>query len=213
VPVGLTKHRHKLQQLRKYTATESKEVITTIDYYRNNGRLPYIYASDEFYIQSNSEIPSKDYYDDFCQLENGIGMVRKMLSNWNRRRRYFTKFLNNRKILLVTGKLAEKYVSQIASQINELTGKEIASTYAVTNDFFGDTVTVSGLLTFSDIHSQLKMLKTLPSIIAFSSSMFNTDGYTLDGVSQSDLPAILERYVLIVNELWTDYTLLPVGSD
>jgi hypothetical protein len=77
----------------------------------------------------------------------------------------------------------------------------------VINDFFGETVTVSGLITFTDIRSQLADSQ-LPEIIAFSSNMFNTDGFTLDGVKQSDLPAMLNRDVLIVDELWEEYTLL-----
>jgi len=207
VPAGLTKHRKNLPFLRKHTQEEAMQTIAIIDRFRKTSGFENIYASDEFYIKADLELPDRTYYNDFCQLENGIGMLRLTLDNWRRKKKGFISFLEQRSLLLVTGQLAAPYIKMIEEDINKLSNNNLASSFAVINDFFGETVTVSGLITFTDIRSQLADSQ-LPEIIAFSSNMFNTDGFTLDGVKQSDLPAMLNRDVLIVDELWEEYTLL-----
>ncbi|MBW6516043.1 MAG: DUF512 domain-containing protein [Candidatus Cloacimonetes bacterium] len=208
VPVGLTKHRDDLYPLRNITANEAKEVINLANFLANSTGFSQIYCADELFILSGIEIPSIQYYDDFCQIENGIGMLRAMLKNWQRKQQRFAKLLSDESLLFVTGILAAKYIRHIAGSINHIFGEKRAEVLVVENSFFGDTVTVSGLLTYQDIERELSKRESLPDYLAFSSNMFNVDGFTLDGIHQDELSERWQRKVLVINELWTDWKII-----
>ena len=91
VPVGLTKHRTALNNLPLYTKEQSLEVITIIDQHKE--KFPAVYASDEFFIKAELPIPEKEYYGDFEEIENGIGMVRTMLDTWEYEKTLFAEYI------------------------------------------------------------------------------------------------------------------------
>jgi len=208
VPVGLTRYREGLYPLRSITSEEAMNIIKMTDELANSTGFSQIYCADELYILSALNIPSTQYYDDFCQIENGIGMVRAMLNNWQRKQHRFSKLLSNSTLLFITGKLAETYIRQVAEKINLILEENLAEVLAIENHFFGDTVTVSGLLTYKDIEKELLKRENLPDYIAFSSNMFNIDGFTLDGIHQSEISDRLQRIIIIINELWTDWKIV-----
>ena len=208
VPVGLTRYRQNLYPLKSITSEDARAIIKMANDLSKQIGFSNIYCADELFLLAQQEIPPITYYDDFCQIENGIGMVRALLENWKKKRRRFINYLGDQNILLVTGRLAEKYLDMISRSINHSTTNEIAQVLAVDNNFFGESVTVSGLLTFADVWDELKKLDLLPEIIAFSSNMFNSEGQTIDGVNQAEIKQILNRKILIVNELWTDWALV-----
>jgi putative radical SAM enzyme (TIGR03279 family) len=202
VPVGLTKYRKNLYPLDSVTTEQAKEIIETSRELKDKTGFNQIYCADELFILAGMDIPEIGYYDDFCQLENGIGMIRATIENWEKKKQKLIKKLPKGKILFVTGMLAEKYLRVIARDINCSLGTIKAEVLGVKNDFWGHEVTVTGLLTFRDISDQLTIMENLPDTIVFSSNMFNVEGYTIDGIHQNELKIRLNRNVMIINELW-----------
>lgn len=208
VPVGLTRHRKALPRLKAVDSYKAKEIITTAEEVSHKNGFPMIYCADELFILAEKPIPSSEYYQDFCQIENGIGMIRAMKDNWRKKKKSFIKSLHESSILFVTGKIAEKSLKDIADNINRITKVNRADVLAVENEFFGKSVTVSGLLTFQDIRKQLVRTSPAQEIIAFSSNMFNSQGYTIDNVLVSVFQEQFNKRVLIVDELWNNWQFL-----
>ena len=137
VPVGLTKHRVGLYPIEPFTKEEAAEVIKQVSKWKG-----FAYCSDEWYIKAGIKMPDYEYYNDFPQLENGVGM-------WALFEREFKGFPKNSGI--VTGEAAQDLMRKLAPE---------SKVYVVKNDFFGENVTVSGLLTGRDIVVQVgKMAK------------------------------------------------------
>ena len=166
VPVGLTKFRDNLPQLRVFSSTECREVIRAIEPIQMQCRADigrtFVYLADEFYINAQLPVPAKEYYDDFSQLENGIGLTRVFLEEWQD-----TKVENAQhgdKFLIVTGKSASYVVSSLVDEFNALYASEHL-VYGQKNNFFGDKVTVTGLLTAQDIAEALRNNPTYTNVV------------------------------------------------
>jgi NifB/MoaA-like Fe-S oxidoreductase len=193
VPVGLTKYRNSLINIKNVSPELAKELIELSDNFSKT------YCSDEIYLLANKKIPSENFYDGYPQLENGIGMIRLMLENWKSCKEAFIKEIAtiNSNFVFVTGKLAFKHISKIAEEINEILPRKI-NTIPVDNVFFGPSVTVTGLLVGSDILSQVNTSQNRTAVL--SSNIFNENGITLDNISKPQLKDKLGCKLLIVNE-------------
>ncbi len=205
VPVGLTKYRDKLSKLRNFTASEAKDVIALTQQYREKNHLDYLFCSDELFIEAGLPIPDNDYYLDYPQIENGIGMISLMLENWKENRRVFLKEVRKkgRPLRFVTGISAAGYMEIIAAEITKKAECCPAKVQSVINNFMGENVTVSGLLTFGDIREQVIPHKD--EIIALPGNIFNHDGITLDGFSQLDIKEHWQRDILIIDPMFDDW--------
>ncbi len=195
VPVGLTKYRQGLTPLRKLTPQEAKKVIETAQ------KFPNVFCSDEMFLQADLPLPSFDDYQDFPQLENGIGLIRQMLFGWEEEKKKFCRFVKDLQtdLIFVCGESIAKYIEQISGEI-EVETNILTEVVKVKNFFFGTSVTVSGLLTAVDIVEQVN---GSGKVVCLSSSVFNTQGITLDGVSKEKLKSRLDcRYLLIVDEVF-----------
>ncbi len=207
VPVGLTKHRQGLKELPLFTQEESEKVIMTINKYRED--FPYIYASDEFYIKADLTIPQAEYYGSFDEIENGIGMVRMLLDNWQYEKEAFANFILTEvkeDLLFVTGFSAQKYIMQIADELNSLISPFKAEVQVIKNRFMGETVTVCGLLSFSDIKSQINLRDN--QIPLFSKDIFNSDGLTLDNFDSDSIKKELARNIVIISPMFEDWVMV-----
>lgn len=207
VPVGLTKYREDLYPLTPYTAKQAKTVLNTIERYRQNNTegnriRDNIYPADELILLAKQKIPEARYYKDFCQIENGIGMVRATMDNFSRNLVKFVKELAGESALFITGQLSFGLMTGFINRINRKINQPKASAVAIKNNFFGDMITVSGLLTFRDIKQHLKSIRPLPEVLVLSSNMFNADGLTLDNVHYNDFGREFNRKILIIDELW-----------
>ena len=195
VPVGLTKYRQGLTPLRKLTPREAKKAIEIAQ------KFPNVYCSDEMFLRADLPLPSFKDYQDFPQLENGIGLIRQLLFNWGENKREFCKLVEslNAELVFVCGEAIASHIKQISLEIEEET-KIFTEVIKVENFFFGTSVTVSGLLTALDIVEQVN---GSGKAVCLSSSVFNTQGITLDDVSKEKLKSRLNcRYLLIVNEVF-----------
>ena len=198
VPVGLTKYRNSLIELKTVNSKHAKELL------KISQKYPKTYCSDEIYLLANEEIPNEDFYNDFPQLENGIGMIRLLLENWKINKRKFISDIKKKKecFIFITGFLAEKNIQKITDEINSVSKNKVR-VQAITNHFFGESVTVSGLLSARDIISQTKLKEN--EIPVLSSNIFNTEGFTLDNIHLKNLMKEFNGKLLIIDEQFSDW--------
>ena len=158
VPVGLTKFCNN-SFLRTFTHEEAGRVISFINE-SQNGFLekfghPLVFASDEFYLLSGEAIPNADRYAGFPQIENGVGLTRLLLDEWHELELELPTMLpNSRRVTMVTGVLASSILAQVVDRLNRIKNLEVCLRVVV-NKFFGERVTVAGLLTASDLEGVL----------------------------------------------------------
>lgn len=156
VPVGLTKHRGRLPQLRTFTREDAVEALETVqrfqDAFRKAHRTRLVFAADEMYVLAGADVPPARAYEGFPQLENGIGMLRQTIDAWDSgaiRPRNGSR----ERVAIVTGTSAAPTLRRL---LEEQPPKDVdASLCVVANEYFGDTVTVSGLLVGADIEAAL----------------------------------------------------------
>lgn len=159
VPVGLTKHRERCHPLRTFTAEEAKDVVKTITAWQEKARAElgesFVHISDEFYLMADEPFPTAEIYDGYPQIENGIGLSRSFVDEWN----YYiheiasASYKEPTTLFVICGTSGEKVLRPLFDAVNipNLTIRLIA----VTNEFFGDKITVTGLLTGTDIANRL----------------------------------------------------------
>ncbi len=159
VPVGLTRYREKLTPLRGFTADEARLILDQgerwqQDFFQQTGRH-LVYFSDEFYVLAGREFPESVVYDDFPQLENGVGMVRKFIteieSSWD----LLPDQVAERCVHIITGAAAQEVFELWRKRLMERVKGLKIKVHSIRNDFFGLSVTAAGLLTAQDIAQQL----------------------------------------------------------
>jgi putative radical SAM enzyme (TIGR03279 family) len=191
VPVGLTRYRNfPLEPVDSQTAGWicSKVEQMSLEHLQKDG-FRKLFLADEFFIKAGLKIPPAKYYEDYPQIENGVGLVRMLLEQWKTCKSKLnsgkSRISFNRKTLLLTSVSAYPYLKRIISEAEKQYGVTEMDIVAVKNDYFGETVTVAGLLTAKDIISTIKREtknKKYGQII-IPAVMFNFGGYTLDGFS------------------------------
>ncbi|MCC8024939.1 MAG: DUF512 domain-containing protein [Clostridium sp.] len=168
VPAGITKYREGLFPVGLYTKEEAGNVIDMIEsrqqeYYDRYG-LHFIHASDEWYITAGRDFPEEERYDGYIQLENGVGMMRLFINEFNETLEEITgspeyeglKNTVNRTLTIATGKLAFPTIRSFAGQLMKAFPLLTIHVFFIRNCFFGETITVSGLITGQDLVKQLK---------------------------------------------------------
>ncbi len=161
VPVGLTKYRDGLYPLRTYTKTEAGRVIDIIDEfnahfaYFNGGKI-LAYASDEFYLLAERPLPDADYYGEFSQLDNGVGLCALLKDEFYSALAEAEPKELNRRLTLATGKAAYDLLCELCRSAEKKYKGLNVNVIKTENRFFGDTVTVAGLLTGKDLLARLK---------------------------------------------------------
>ncbi|MDB8709810.1 DUF512 domain-containing protein [Mediterraneibacter gnavus] len=160
VPVGLTKYRDGLYPLEPFTKEDAKEVLSVIHrwqekIYQEHG-IHMIHAGDEWYVLAEEEVPEEERYDGYLQLENGVGMMRLLFNEVQEALSAVTGDERQREISLATGRLMYPYIGKILEEIRKKFPNITTHLYAIRNDFFGERITVSGLITGQDLTGQLK---------------------------------------------------------
>lgn len=164
VPVGLTRYREKLTPLRGFFPQEAVEVVKTMErwgeYFCKEYGARTAYASDEFYILAGKDFPPYEFYEDFAQLENGVGMMTLMQHD-------FTQALKEAQLeqspaahrcTIATGQLAYPMMQDFAVRVQQAFPQVQVQVKKIRNDFWGPTITVAGLITGQDLLAQLEGL-------------------------------------------------------
>ena len=160
VPVGLTKFRDGLYPLEPFTKEEAESVLEVIHRWQKKIYAQYgihfIHAGDEWYLLAEEEVPEEERYDGYLQLENGVGMLRLLFNEFKESYDKVEGDNKKRALSIATGRLAYPYLKRMAEKMEEKFPGTRIHVYAVRNDFFGERITVSGLVTAQDIMAQLK---------------------------------------------------------
>ncbi len=160
VPVGLTKYREKLTPLRPFTPDEAGKTIDIIEAWQKQlyprYGLHFIHASDEFYLLAGRPLPEEARYDGYLQLENGVGMIRLFSDQFDAALKRFRTCRSERRITVVTGMLAYPVIRDKCAALCEKFPSVRVDVVPVVNHFFGEGVTVAGLLTGQDVIARLK---------------------------------------------------------
>ena len=196
VPAGLTAHRKGLYPLDIFDANDSKEVIALIDSIRKENHekhgVSLCYASDEWYLKAGIELPDDEYYEEYPQIENGVGMIRSMDGeiDFEIENLLLDKItVGERKNSVVTGEAAYDFIKKSVEKITDKWYNISCNVYKAKNLFFGGGVTVAGLLTGSDLVTALsgkELGETLyiPSVMLRHEGDKFLDDMTLDELSQ-----------------------------
>lgn len=207
VPVGLSKYRDGLYPLEPFTKEDAIKVISLVEgyqkkFYEKFG-LHFIHCSDEWYILAGKEVPGELMYDGYLQLENGVGMVRLLLDEFaiamkECRVKGIKKLLmRSFEATLVTGKLAYPYIKKLADLVMNDYPKIKLDVVAIRNDFFGENITVSGLLTGRDIINQLKEHGYKHNLIIPRNMLKAGEDVFLDDVTLESLKNELQVNVIV----------------
>ncbi len=204
VPVGITKFREKLPDLDSYTPESAKEVVEIIEKYQKEFLKKFgtrlVYASDEFYLKAGLALPDNEEYEDYPQIENGVGLWTDLEFTFKNALSGDEGVPTETKKLIATGEAAYPLLKKLSDMFYEKYGKEIP-VVKIENDFFGHTITVSGLVTGKDLTSQLKGKYKFDELL-ISSSMLRSEGdMFLDSMTVEEAEEILSCRIV------------PVGAD
>ncbi len=191
VPVGLTKYRDGLAPLNCFTKDEAREVIKQVEAFSNQSRSTtgegFAYLSDEFYLIAEQEVPEEAYYDGYPQFENGVGLIRSFKNEAQGAIHELVDKdlkLNPINLGIVTGEYASPMIKEIADQLMREFPALHLTVYTVKNNFFGEDVKVTGLLTGTDLIDKLKShgetAIMVPRTMFRSDELITLDDYYLD---------------------------------
>ena len=205
VPVGLTKHRDNLRKLKTVNSKYANKMIDMLaginDEYPTDYDHKFVFLSDEFYILADAELPRLPEYGTLDLIENGVGQVRAFLNQFNQEKEFFPKKFSSKKTFsIVTGALAyETMKAHILPELNKIENLKV-NLFKINNDFYGESVTVAGLLTAKDIISQLRD-KELGESVWCSHRILNDEGtLTLDDWTLDEMSREIEVPVNISND-------------
>lgn len=202
VPVGLSKYRDGLFPLEPFEKEDAKKVLDLIHGWQEKVCQEYgihfIHASDEWYILAEQPFPPAEQYDGYLQLENGVGMMRLLLDEVKEEIENRTGDDRKHTVSLATGLLAAPVIQRIADQLCEKYPNVTIHIYPIVNEFFGEKITVSGLLTGQDLKKQLTG-KELGKQLLLPCNILRT-GYDvfLDDVTVGELEKSLQVNINIV---------------
>jgi putative radical SAM enzyme (TIGR03279 family) len=189
IPVGITRYRDDLPPLRTLTKGECLEVIEKVllwnDTFRKKFDVGFVYPSDEILIKGEFLIPMKEFYDNFPQLENGVGMSRIFLDEIDSFEMDDFDGIEG-SVILVTSILPYPWLNMLRKRI-VLESSLFCDVLCVRNIFFGDTVTVSGLLVGKDIRNAIQSCEEDADLFIVPGNCVNSDGHFLDDMSLADL--------------------------
>ncbi|MCC2230507.1 DUF512 domain-containing protein [Lachnospiraceae bacterium CLA-AA-H215] len=191
VPVGLTRYReglYPLQPVSKECAAQAIDIIEKWQQkiYKEFG-FHFVHASDEFYILAERELPEEERYDGYLQLDNGVGSVRLLCDEFTQALAEEKGSTETREISLATGRLAAPYLERLIRQMNEKFPHVRVHLYPIRNVFFGEEITVVGLITGQDLTAQLKE-QTLGEELLISVHMLRSgENVFLDDITTDDV--------------------------
>jgi putative radical SAM enzyme (TIGR03279 family) len=201
VPVGLTKYREKLAKLRPYRREEAGDIIYYInsrqEKFRKSIGTRFVWPSDEFYVIAGQEFPRLSFYEEMNQFENGIGMAREFLTKFKRNRNRLKGIKSDKRALFVTGTSAQPFLTkEILPFLTEILGLKVEID-VVPNQFWGETVTISGLLTGQDILRHARKNFERFDALVLPPNCLNNDSLFLDNLSLEQFRTALGKPVFV----------------
>ena len=222
VPVGLSRFREGLYPLEPFTKEDALEVLETIHRWQNVCMEKYgthfVHASDEWYLLAEKPLPAEENYDGYIQLENGVGMLRLLIDEFEEALAELSADLaegnlpenlcpdetEKHHVTLATGRLAGPFIEELARKCMERFPNYIIDVMQIRNDFFGERITVSGLLTGQDLLAQLKGRDLGERLLLPCNMLRSGEEVFLDDVTVTELSGALQVPVTIVKSSGQD---------
>lgn len=209
VPVGLTKFREGLEALKPFTPEDAKEVLDLIHrtqerMFREHG-IHFIHGGDEWYLLAGEPLPEESRYDGYLQLENGVGMLRLLEEEVKEELSKRQGDGRSHEISIATGRLAADAICSHVERIQKKYPGVWVHVYPIRNDFFGETITVSGLLTGQDLIAQLKGKRLGERLLLPCNVLRSGESVFLDDVTVEELEIALQKPVNIVKSSGRDF--------
>lgn len=233
VPVGLSKYREGLYPLEPFTKEDAKEVLDTIRKWQKicmeSHGTHFIHASDEWYLLAGEELPEAENYDGYIQLENGVGMIRLLSDEFHEALRTLAEAsgdgtvqsggaaweLPDRErahtVSVATGRLAAPFIQQMAEECMAVFPNFDIRVYPIRNDFFGERITVSGLLTGQDIRAQLLGKELGERLLLPCNLLRSGEEVFLDDMTLAELKTALQVQIDIVKSSGQDLLFSLLG--
>lgn len=215
VPVGLSKFREGLYPLEPFTKEDAKEVLGIIHKWQDKlypeYGLHFIHASDEWYILAEEELPGEERYDGYLQLENGVGMLRLLMDEFEeafeavKSDKEYIFSMEKRELSIATGKLAYRFIKEMADRIMSEFENFTINVYPIRNDFFGEQITVSGLLTGQDLRAQLTGQDLGERLLLPQNVLKSGESVFLDDMTLGELEKALQVPIDIVKSSGKDF--------
>lgn len=202
VPVGLTRFREGLAELEPFTSEDSIQVLSQIHRWQSIFLEHYgtrlVYASDEWYLKAGLELPDEESYEGYPQIENGVGLVRSLQSEFDDAYNEIEGDDRSISLSLATGVLAAPVILRLIEKLNIKFPNVKVKVYTIINNYFGPQITVAGLITGRDLVEQLKG-KELGDALLIPDVMLRSDeDILLDDMTVSELEGALQTKVRIV---------------
>ena len=203
VPVGLTKYRENLFPLKVFDKEGANRTIKQVNKWQSIFKKKFginlVYLADEFYIKAEAAIPDFSAYDDFPQLEDGIGMLAYFKKEFSNYLRYFKPKTLNKTVSIATGKIAYGFMRARMNELEQKFEGLKINLYAIENTFFGPEITVTGLITGGDLISQLKGKDLGEYLILCSDMLKDDEDIFLDDITLDNVSLELNTDILVVD--------------
>lgn len=209
VPVGLTRYREGLYPLEPFTKEDACAVLKTIHRWQKKLYAEYgnhfIHGGDEWYILAEQPIPEEETYDGYLQLENGVGMVRLLKEEVQDTLKGLSGDDRSRRVTIATGKLAAPFLQEHADNIRKKYPNVQIQIIPIRNQFFGERITVAGLVTGQDLIGQLKGRELGDRLLITTHMLKSGEPVFLDDVTVEDVEKTLQIKVSIVESSGSDF--------
>lgn len=216
VPLGVTKYRDHLPQIESFSKEDSLSIIKQVEKWQNKLEsqfgTKFVFLSDEFYLKAEIPLPNGDYYEGYPQLENGVGMITLMEEEFFE---YFNTIKGDsikRAYSVATAKLAYPLIKKLCNKICEKFTNTKINVYEIKNEFFGETITVSGLLTGGDIINQLKNKELGNKLFLPENCVRAQDTVLLDDLDLTDIEKQLKIEVCLSKDNGADFIKQFIGG-
>ncbi len=201
VPVGLTKHREGLCSLRPYDEMSARETLNLVNGYGETCLLEegsrIFFCSDEMYLKAHLPIPEEDYYEEYPQLENGVGMLRLLISEFLAELEK-TETCDGEPFTVATGVAAAPFLQMLVQKAMEKFPPLHGEVFSVENRHFGTTIDVAGLVTGKDLIEQMRRRPLAGRLLISQTMLRHGEGVFLDDVTLSDVERELSVRVIPV---------------
>lgn len=213
VPVGITRYREE-GTLNKVTKEIAKKVISQVELFNKKIGYNLVFASDEFYILSETKIPSVNYYNGFGQLDDGVGSSRVLLDNFKKNKNKLPKFIKEKKkITIATGKTAAFSMMDIIKEFNNIDNLTV-DLKIIKSDFWGEDVTVAGLITGSDLIQELSPIKDSLGLLVIPSVMLRRlTNQFLDNLTLEEVEKTLNTKIIVIEDYYRIDELIKLISN
>lgn len=210
VPVGVTKYRDGLYKMDAWEKEDAEYLIDQVEKWQKKAYAQYglhfVHASDEWYINANRQLPEAERYDGYLQIANGVGTMRSMIDEFEEELDNFKEFKENEeRVTVVCGELPYTYIKMMADKLmNDHPHKEI-NVVPVKNRFFGESITVTGLLTGQDIVYALKDINLGNRVLLSENILKADEEIFLDDMTLNEFKEVLQVDVSIVQSNGYDF--------